>query len=726
MRVLILTRGAPGSGKSTFLRDKGLEPYTLSPDALRILAEPPTLNPSGKETISQDNDKFVWGLLFQLLEERMAKGALTVIDATHSKTNDIQKYRKRASYYRYRCFVLDFTDTPLDVCKAQNLQRPPLKQVPESVLENMYARFATQAVPSWAKVVKRDDLNQQVLTYRPMDLTNYDNVYIFGDVHGNWEVLKTTIESIGGIQEKNYHIFLGDYIDRGPDSNKVLEFIETIITQPNVACCEGNHEHWLWKWGNFVETKSGDFAETSKQLRDIGRARIRQLYRRLQQLVIFDYQDSRFFCSHGGFAYEFPVEGYHTRVIETSTHQFVKGVGRYEDTQAIHDTFEASVGSRNDYLVHAHRNIERTTIFPTPHTINLEGGVDRGREFRAVRICKDGIFPIVLANTWYVPHIQSEVNLDEVRIETAIEDFQRDRHVQVKALSVPDLVAVNFTRDAFHDKKWNERTVLARGLFINRKNNTIDARSYNKFFNVGERNAIRPYDMEGPIAAFMKYNGYLGIIGIDSNTGGLLFTSKSALGEYAEVFKTLFYSLPNAEETAEKLRVFLLEQNFSLVAEVLHEFDPHIIDRTENKFVVLDYIRRTLKFDKIKYPEAFELSKDFGFQHKALVAKLKDAEVLLPHVESVEDSMEPYEGVVYEDANGTMLKQKTRYYRTWKNLRFFLEVMKRGGRKLPTGSLLTPMENEVFGLMASIPKEELPPLTIIDIRRMYERRTQKD
>mgnify|MGYP001681868479 CR=1 FL=1 len=37
MRLLLVARGIPGSGKSTFLAEQGLDMYTLSPDAIRLM-----------------------------------------------------------------------------------------------------------------------------------------------------------------------------------------------------------------------------------------------------------------------------------------------------------------------------------------------------------------------------------------------------------------------------------------------------------------------------------------------------------------------------------------------------------------------------------------------------------------------------------------------------------------------------------------------------------------
>ena len=52
MRILLLMRGVPGSGKSTFIKEQGLEPYTLSADPLRLLYASPMVNNAGSWCIS--------------------------------------------------------------------------------------------------------------------------------------------------------------------------------------------------------------------------------------------------------------------------------------------------------------------------------------------------------------------------------------------------------------------------------------------------------------------------------------------------------------------------------------------------------------------------------------------------------------------------------------------------------------------------------------------------
>ena len=71
MRVMLLMRGAPGAGKTTYIKDHGLEQYALSADNIRLMCQSPVMTISGEYAISQENEKKVWELLFQMLEIRM-------------------------------------------------------------------------------------------------------------------------------------------------------------------------------------------------------------------------------------------------------------------------------------------------------------------------------------------------------------------------------------------------------------------------------------------------------------------------------------------------------------------------------------------------------------------------------------------------------------------------------------------------------------------------------
>lgn len=121
-----------------------------------------THEPTGGTGISQKNDKLVWDMLFKMLECRMQAGCFTVIDATNSKTTEMNRYKALAKQYRYRIYVVDMTDLPIAECKRRNANREESKRVPEAVIDKMYARFATQKIPAGLKVLTPDNAMNEI------------------------------------------------------------------------------------------------------------------------------------------------------------------------------------------------------------------------------------------------------------------------------------------------------------------------------------------------------------------------------------------------------------------------------------------------------------------------------------------------------------------------------------------------------------------------------------
>ena len=71
---------------------------------------------------------------------------------------------------------------------------------------------------------------------------------VVGDIHGNLAALLDLLSQLRDeVAEGDALIFLGDYIDRGPDSrgciDAILEFRDESCA--DVVCLRGNHEDWL-------------------------------------------------------------------------------------------------------------------------------------------------------------------------------------------------------------------------------------------------------------------------------------------------------------------------------------------------------------------------------------------------------------------------------------------------------------------------------------------------
>jgi len=65
--------------------------------------------------------------------------------------------------------------------------------------------------------------------------------YVIGDIHGNYFSL---INLLNKLPMQNYDklIFIGDYIDRGPHSKRVVEFVKELQESGQAVALMGNHE----------------------------------------------------------------------------------------------------------------------------------------------------------------------------------------------------------------------------------------------------------------------------------------------------------------------------------------------------------------------------------------------------------------------------------------------------------------------------------------------------
>lgn len=69
-------------------------------------------------------------------------------------------------------------------------------------------------------------------------------VCIVGDIHGRADLLERML-ALTGTGPATRLIFVGDYIDRGPESAKVLTRLHDLSTTGRAVCLMGNHERML-------------------------------------------------------------------------------------------------------------------------------------------------------------------------------------------------------------------------------------------------------------------------------------------------------------------------------------------------------------------------------------------------------------------------------------------------------------------------------------------------
>ena len=80
-----------------------------------------------------------------------------------------------------------------------------------------------------------------------------ERIFVIGDIHGCLDEFKRLVNKIDWNPEKDRIILLGDYIDRGPDSKGVVDYVlEIMELSPRIQCLMGNHE------ALFLDYLSGD------------------------------------------------------------------------------------------------------------------------------------------------------------------------------------------------------------------------------------------------------------------------------------------------------------------------------------------------------------------------------------------------------------------------------------------------------------------------------------
>jgi predicted kinase len=726
MRTLIILRGAPASGKSSWIKDHCLQYYTLSSDDLRLLVQSPATSLEGNLTITSKNDTQVWKLLYNLLEDKMRRGEFVIVDATHYTNKSMSKYKDLINKYRYRAYYIDFSEgLSLEEHLERNRKRVCLKQVPDEVIIKMYNQLQNQEPPSstFKKLSKNDAIYVLLLDYSNMkiDLTNdYDDIVVFGDIHGCYNPIKDYFDK-HPYNEKTCYYSLGDLLDRGLQNKEVLEWACDMLIRKNFFVIEGNHERNVRFYANNELDKCASYfkEDTLPQIKDVDIKKVKELSNRLLQMAWFKFGDKEYLLTHGGI----PC----LPSMRMATSEMINGVGQYGDVENIYKAWDKN--TNNTVQLHGHRNLTMLPAKISDYMYNLNDEIEWGGYLRVATIHKDGNIDIELfKNDLYTLRARKAstervFNSDNVFIQRL-----NDSNLVNKKCLKDGVVSFNFTRDAFNDSRWNELTVKARGLFIDSQTDDIVARGFVKFFQVNEvKETTIPElkkNLQFPVKAYFKENGFLGLISWHKRENKPFIASKSTNeGDFADLVREYFYKLPLIKQSI--LLEFIRKNDCTLVFEVVDpERDPHIIKYNSPEFVLLAGIKNKLEDEYIPYEELVKLVNDCNYADDEGILSVKrfdrqfdNWEEFYSFFTSVEkDFTIEHEGWVFEDANNFMLKFKTPFYKFWKQMRSVKERIMNEKEVKHTGNELA---DKVIDFMVKKGGEWLSDKSIIDVRERF-------
>lgn len=405
---LVVLIGATGSGKSTFAARHFKPTEVISSDFCRGLVS------------DDENDQSATGDAFDVLHyiagKRLAAGRRTVVDATNVQTESRKQLIRLAREYDVLPIAI-VLDVPEQVCAARNAERPDRAALPRHVVQR-HQRELRRSLRGLEREGFRKvhvlhgadeiDAAEIVTERRYNDLTHLTGPFdIIGDVHGCSSELETLLAELG--YEDGAHpqgrtaVFVGDLVDRGPDSPGVLRRVMDMVAAGTALCVPGNHENKLGRHlkGRSVQPTHG-LAATIEQLeaedaRDPAfRKRVAEFIDGLVSHYVLD--GGKLVVCHAGLP-----EKYHGR-----TSGRVRSHALYGDTTGETDEFGLPVRYpwAEDYrgraaVVYGHTPVPNTSWIN--NTICLDTGAVFGGKMTALRWPEREIVDVPAERVWYEP-----------------------------------------------------------------------------------------------------------------------------------------------------------------------------------------------------------------------------------------------------------------------------------------------------------------------------------
>jgi protein phosphatase len=411
---LVLLVGVSGSGKSTFGARHFLPTQVISSDFCRGLV--------ADDENDQSATPDAFDVLHYIVGTRLRRGLLTVVDATNVQRDARAALVKLAKSHDVLVDAI-VLDVPEQVAIGRNRDRAD-RQFGDHVV-NRQRRDLKRSLKGMRKEGFRrvhelhgvDEIEAVTVTRERAwndrkDLTGpFD---LIGDVHGCASELRTLLTELGwhlelddqgratgaSHPERRTAVFVGDLVDRGPDTPGVLRLVLGMVTSGDALCVSGNHEAKLVRAlrGANVKVAHG-LAESLAQL-----AAEPEDFRD-QVLAFMDGLISHYVLDGGGLvvAHAGLKEAYHGRASGR-----VRSFALYGDTTGETDEFGLPVRYpwAREYrgramVVYGHTPVPQAEW--VNNTICLDTGVVFGGTLTALRYPERELVSVPAEQQWYEP-----------------------------------------------------------------------------------------------------------------------------------------------------------------------------------------------------------------------------------------------------------------------------------------------------------------------------------
>ncbi|HEY2701634.1 MAG TPA: AAA family ATPase, partial [Pseudonocardiaceae bacterium] len=272
---LVVLIGASGSGKTVFGRTHFAPTEVISSDFCRGLV-------SGDEN-DQSASAAAFDVLHYIAGKRLALGKLTVVDATNVQP-DVRKQLVALARDHDVLPVAIVLDLPEKLSIERNATRPDrdfgayVVRRQRDLLRRSLRSLHKEGFRHVHVLKSQDEVDAVTITRTRLynDLRHETGPFdVIGDVHGCRAELETLLGELGYLvrrdgarhPEGRRAVFVGDLVDRGPDTPGVLRLVMGMVADGTAFCVSGNHEAKLLRAlrGRNVQVTHG-LAESLAQL----------------------------------------------------------------------------------------------------------------------------------------------------------------------------------------------------------------------------------------------------------------------------------------------------------------------------------------------------------------------------------------------------------------------------------------------------------------------------
>ncbi|SMB88373.1 polynucleotide kinase-phosphatase [Deinococcus hopiensis] len=251
--ALVALVGASSAGKSTFAARHFLPTEVLSSDFFRALVS------EDENSLDATGDAF--DSLFYVAGKRLARGRLTLIDATSVRPDDRRRLVDLARQYDVLPVAV-VLDLPRPVLEARHAARDDRDFRPEVIGRQMgELRRTLRGMQKegfrhvWV-LRSQEEVDGAQVTRVPLYTNRKELTGPFdfiGDVHGCLPELRALLTRLGYTVEGDAAtpppgrtaVFVGDLVDRGPDSAGALRLAMNMVRAGAALCVPGNHDEKL-------------------------------------------------------------------------------------------------------------------------------------------------------------------------------------------------------------------------------------------------------------------------------------------------------------------------------------------------------------------------------------------------------------------------------------------------------------------------------------------------